>query len=359
MSVRSEKLELIWARVRHGLSWWLSATLAIIGLITGIAGLVPVFTTSKPAHELAQSIALAAITVVVLGYMAVREYAFSRRGRLASTVDRQQAASERLRDLCVFLTNSLARKHRSEHVTREDLSRARKMVEEILDEYANIFSLITATRCRACVKLITYHDGKAYVFALARDRLSSNENRIDDKRREDELLDPLEENTDFYQLFDPKSRDTGYFFSNNLPAEDSYSSTSFNYWENVAKSPNKPRITSRSLPYKSAIVYPVRQEVRDDLGIMREKCVGFLAFDSASRWAFARRWDVPLGKALANNMYMALEMWSELDRLLTATEEKHEMAPLGSANRRDEGISPRNEANVQGERVRGHAPARR
>jgi hypothetical protein len=337
--------DLLWSKLRHGLSWWLSAVTFIVGLIGGIAALVPQFTSNRTLVELVQAGALAAIASAALGTLAYREVVFARRDRWAGTLDRQQAAFERLRDLSSVLGNALAAHYRHEPVTRDTLHQARYLVEEVLDEFANIFSLMTTTRCRACIKMIAERDGVMYVFALARDRLSAAETKKDDQKREAELLDRLESNTDFLSLFDPGSPDPGYYFSADLTREDKYHSSSTNYWQNVRGNPNEPARKDWFLPYRSTIVFPIRQEAQEHMGITEEKCVGFLAFDSASRRAFVRRWDVPLGKALAHAMYTPLAMYADLDQLLRAAEDEHDARRQASVDRQGvRGVHPHHQA---------------
>lgn len=313
MSINTDQVVRLWATYRYPASRLLTFVGTVIGILGGTAAITPIFTNDAAYHQLAQSFALAGIAVASLVAFTAREFIFARRQKLANTVDKQNEAAKTLRDLTSFLLSRLEKLNNSETVERETLSRARLMLEDILEQYASIFSFVTSTRCRICIKLVNgLIDGEMYLFTLARDKISSRENRPHDKRRESELHDLLNNNSEFVSLFSEESG-LSSFFSNDLTTESNYRSSSFNYWKTVDGDPNTPSDENWPLKYKSTIVWPIRQDVREDLGISEMKCVGFLAVDSWSRGAFIERWDAPLGEALASNLFTSLALYAELD----------------------------------------------
>jgi hypothetical protein len=93
---------------------------------------------------------------------------------------------------------------------------------------------------------------------------------------------------------------------------------------NIKGNSNVPLRKRWLLPYQSAIVCPIRQEEAAHLGMHADRCIGFLAIDSATVGVFRRQWDVPLGKAFAHAMYGPLNMYAELDRLTGSQRGNHE-----------------------------------
>ncbi len=299
------------------LGWFYTALSVLVGVIGGIAGLIPNFTSNPTIQSVVHSAALALIAVGALAVLAWREMVFNRRRKFANALPQHQAASERLVDLCCFLQARILDAADPTKRNKRWLGQARKMLEEIADDYAAIYSMLTGVRCRMCVKLVDVKpDNTGYVFTLARDRLSSTENRVHDKRRQDGLLDRINDNSDFLSMFEPDSPSRGYFFSEDLAAEENYRSSSINYWQNVAGNPNIP-YKKWCLPYRSTIVWPIQPSAGEELGIPEHRCIGFLAVDSQSRGAFEERWDAPFGKALACNMYVAMVFYRELDGILS------------------------------------------
>ena len=84
----------------------------------------------------------------------------------------------------------------------------------MLSIYADVYSMLTSSRCRTCVKMIDVSKDDPEdiaIFTLARDQLSSAENREHDKRRAVNRLDALRDNSDFVQLWVPSSYKDHYF----------------------------------------------------------------------------------------------------------------------------------------------------
>lgn len=302
-----------------------SAFVIFVGTVGSIVGFFPVFSSNKLLHNIIPVATLSGITIIVIVFLFYREIAHSKHRAIASTAKDQQKASEILRDVSTYLDN-LLEKHRSDppSVAKTDLAQCRELLEQVVDKYATIFSLTTTRRCRMCIKTIFEESDVLYVFALARDEMAARENRHDDENRLKTRHDRLQDNSDFLSLWDPKTADEGYFISDNVNKEREYKSSSISYWRNVKSDPNRPtQQDSATLSYKSVIVWPIRQDRRDAIGVTQDKCVGFLAIDSESESAFDKRWDAPLGKILANNLYPVLERYAELDRLIVSSAESH------------------------------------
>lgn len=87
-----------------------------------------------------------------------------------------------------------------------------------------------------------------------------------------------------------------------------------NYWRNIARNPNKTVDNEWLLPYRSTIVWPIRREVREDLGICEELCLGFVTVDSFVPHIFIASEHAPLGKILANALFPVVDLYTQLER---------------------------------------------
>lgn len=194
----------------------------------------------------------------------------------------------------------------------------------VVDQLANIFSLVTATRCSTCIKLIELPHGNELhlqVVTLCRDRIS--------REREDRsstLEHWVHQNTDFEQLFDNAGTPRGdVFFANNLPGKRDYKNSSFA----IRGTPTNVGVPiigdivrnfTWTLPYKSTIVVPIRPQYDPQ---KREKSlVGYLCVDSRSRGAFRRRYDIDVIGGIAICLYDLVEGYREQVRQLDKQEEK-------------------------------------
>jgi hypothetical protein len=97
-----------------------------------------------------------------------------------------------------------------------------------------------------------------------------------------------------------------------LKLDETYESSSLNYWNNIQRSGFKHNADAWKLPYRSTIVWAIRQDIRKDLGISNHRTLGFLAVDSLSAGAFERDLHVDLGSVLANALFPILEIYSNI-----------------------------------------------
>jgi hypothetical protein len=306
------------ARLRFPFGAFLGWLGLVIGILSGAVALVETFTSNTTIKEWVLSSTLVAVALLSLGALAYREYTLARQSKFVSTLAHQQQASGLLRDLRIFLQLH----EKPPLLTAQALRQARGMIEEILTIYAEIFSLLTSTRCRTCIKLTDVHSeipDNVLVFALARDKLSANENRLHDKDRADNSRDKLKDNSDFLRLWDPKLQEGVNFFCNNLPKEEGYETSSFNYWLNIAGNPNKIRKATWPLWYRSTIVWPIRRYPKEDLGIETHICLGFLCVDSHLTGVFELDEHGPVGTMLANALFPILELYTDLSAMLATT----------------------------------------
>jgi hypothetical protein len=240
----------------------------------------------------------------------IREASRIRKERYANTFDKLHAIGSKVKDLNTFLL----RQSTGHTVGLGDLRRAVRVdLEKILDNLSDIFSMITGTVCRTAVKVIFEENNTVYVYTLVRDSRSTENNSRSDKERLESRQDKLEGNEDFFSIFEEK---IDYFVDNNLPARRDYKNTSF-----LVYGPRPPGTTFMSqwftsigwtLPYRSAMVFPIRQLEPTTGGEEELGCIGFLSVDSAFRKVFERRFDGPLGATVASALFHPLSVYVKL-----------------------------------------------
>jgi len=196
------------------------------------------------------------------------------------------------------------------HVVREN-------VQECLNRFASIFTLLTGTKCRATIKMIEpgASPDKPVVYTYMRDVDSERFFDADDLARRDAGSDLLEENTDFSFVFGEGGE--RWFFCNDLTAQSNYLNSRD---PNLAKRNlsgfrgllNFWRPVDWNLPYRSNIVWPIRQKpIKADLG-SEFRFVGFLTIDSRHRGVFDIKFDTHLGASIADSLYYMLVRLDEV-----------------------------------------------
>lgn len=316
------------AEINYALRGFLGWLAAVIGVAGGGSSLVVGITANTGVREWVLSLSLTLIGVIALLTLAYREWSRAKPTRVADTMPAQARASELLRNLHVFLRRTLMRSQCGDALSHDVIFQARAIIEEILTIYSDVYSIITATKCRLSIKLIDFGEigsmtaeelnrgENIYVFTLARDSASTRENKNADAKRENEKLDQLIENTDFLSLWDLTHDDTGFFHSADLRSEKDYKSSSLSFWRTKQENPGSVAIRDWPLPYRSTLVWPIRQEPRGELGIVEYDTVGFLAVDSPTPGAFDLETNAPIGTMLANGLHPILKLYNELDIVL-------------------------------------------
>jgi len=316
------------AEINYALKGFLGWLAAVIGVAGGGSSLVVGITANSSVREWVLSLTLTLIVLISLLTLAYREWSRAKPTRVADTMPHQARASEILRSLHVFLHKNLMKAQIGGALSSDVIFQARVNIEEILTIYSDIYSIITATKCRLSIKLMDFGEigsltaeqlnrgENIHVFTLARDSASTRENKNADAMRENEKLDRLIENTDFLSLWDLTYDDTGFFSSADLRSEKDYKSSSLSFWRTKQENPGSVAIRDWPLPYRSTIVWPIRQEPRAELGIADYDTVGFLAVDSPTPGAFDIETNAPIGTTLANGLHPILKLYNELDIVL-------------------------------------------
>lgn len=172
-----------------------------------------------------------------------------------------------------------------------------------LSAFAEAFTLVTGSNCRATLKEL--YLGEVSLPAKPGDAPRATQvlcaatvlrSELDSGPAVyDEAPVLVEENSDFLEVFE-----TGKpFFSNDLEAAWRRGDYRNSHWTSDMR-------TSRTFPYRSAIVWPVRVDPRSNPRAAPEKAIAFLCVDSQRRRAFVRLADVAFGGGYAHALYPAL-----------------------------------------------------
>ena len=296
--------------------YWL---LVLLGALGGLEIVTSLFAVSFGPVEVVAVTALSMTTFALLIFAAIKLWNAGRKENYANIAIYQSEISHKLK--CINIAIAELRKKQKDGVSAspDQINDIKGKFVELLDDVARIFGQLSSTRCRATIKTVGGYDDPAgadprpYVVAFARDSASHRLNKRDDQRRAELKIDLVESNTDFDLLFDKGRADKGYFFSNDLvKLSPRLNSSSIKFLE--SKSPHNSASNDHNwmLPYRSAIVWPIRQMPEDNLHTDDERCVGFLAIDSESRRAFEERWDVPLGESIAESLFHPIVKLGEL-----------------------------------------------
>lgn len=309
-----------WKRLRHPLGALVGWVATAIGIISGGAAILAGLEGYQSARELIWGVALSAIAIVSFAAFALQRMSREPARVVADTMAQQAQASDILRDACNLLAKHVPKKRDGAAIPPDVLTRARDSVQSALSVYADVFSATTGARCRLCVKLVRRRLGDVpvptandlFVYCLARDALSAKENKKHDKQRKDKWLDPLSANSDFLELWANEESDEGVFFCGDLRRERRYETSSINYRNNVHGNPNQNSGEDWPLWYVSTIVWPLRREENEALGVNEGPCHGFLTLDSAVAHLFDRELHVAMGRMLANALFPVIDLYTEL-----------------------------------------------
>ncbi|WP_229052360.1 hypothetical protein [Aeromicrobium sp. Leaf350] len=220
----------------------------------------------------------------------VRQERWSRYSEAALVMDRAHRRLKEVTDSVVF-----------GGVRLED---ALHGLHDSLSAFAEAFTLVTGSNCRASIKEIYAEAKDAGTAAGSTDLRSelfaatvSRSDRDEVRRIAEERPDLVRENSDFELVV--ANRDA--FHSNDLPRLWLNREYRNSHWPDSLRSSGK-------FPYTAAIVWPIEADrvtsVRSP--ISNENVIAVLCVDTRRRGAFRPRVDVPFGMAYAHALYALL-----------------------------------------------------
>jgi hypothetical protein len=264
-----------------------------------IGGIASVLTIAFAWHQCADIttpagrfvlVGLLGLIVFLLLLMGTREYRYARKSRYAEVISSLNQVFFDIQDIA----------SRSDASVEEIQLGCRSVVNTL----ASLLSIVTATRCSVCIKVIEGGLGgsntRPKVVTLCRDDLS--------KQRDNEQVDHwIDQNTDFEEVLKAAGTPLTCFFANYLPWMRDYKNTSAQVYGLPANLPipmvgDLIRNITWKLPYRSAIVAPITPPpklARDE----DHAFAGYLCVDSRSLGVFRRRFDMDVVTGVANCLY--------------------------------------------------------
>lgn len=300
----------------------------LVTLVTAILTWSPLFSASRPTYAIILASTISLIAVIALVALAYREWcsglaladyasvANTNQERAASIerqgdaiLHRQLETSKKIKEILSRLDQLEEYEAKALKIENENISAVRVWFRELLDEYKNLFEELTNSPCRTCIKLV-YEEDQLYVFTFARDSESMAANWKSDKDRWERRHDLLEKNSDFLELWSSGQNDENYRLYDNMPENPNYLSTSLNYFAHQDYS----AIRGWRLWYRSALVFPIRQENHEMINEKSDFCIGFFCVDSSDTYVFNDDWLISLGRRMSHELYHPLRRFCQLTR---------------------------------------------
>jgi hypothetical protein len=293
-------------------------------------------TVHQPNVDSFAVIYLGCVITAAFGYAIYRVVATIRKEKYANITPHIHDVNHGIRDLLTFMEQQIPTSVTTtgEFELFQPLFRNRLI--DILTHIAHMFSVITGTKCRACLKTMFTHQGVIYMQTLARDKRSDGINFNRDEKRRDDLMDPIARNSEFLRMVKIEKDGPGiwHFFCNDLPSNKNFQSTSFDAYDPGKQNP--------TLPYGSTICCAIGQAPRPGIkGIVGGTgestiVIGFLAVDSESRGVFRERWDVELLYSFSDAFVWPLKRYIDAFRKVTSSSNAGRTSPPATSLHRTE-----------------------
>lgn len=280
--------------------WFVLARLsAFFGIVTPVFTVIVLVLTTKSAVPTIVLAVYVCVLATVLITILIRQ-----ENRFFSEIKRQQSEKELYRREMQYGPATMPMRkaftcvaNASWNLLQGDPSQEafRLRLQESLRYFAEAFSLITGTTCRASIKLLQAPP------ANSRDRLDIRVSTLcrdsNESGRSPREYDRIGDNTDFRQIFTvPKP----YFFSNDLTALLSKGLYHNSHW-------GEEVIANGAFDYRATIVWPIeRIDAEGPESPEYREVIGFLCVDSLTTDAFHSTYDVALGGAFCQALHLAL-----------------------------------------------------
>jgi hypothetical protein len=255
-----------------------TATITIVGIL---------WTTFKAAdsniHQVLLTIWLCLLLAVALGLAFLK----SRQARLALAGPSIHNIFHKIRDAYYSIT------------TQDTPTTVMEHLKECLASFAGMFSVLTGTPCRACIKqvLCVGRAGEHDLRSIQVTTLCRFPGTGDPPKKFEQ--DYVSDNTDYLALF--RQVPGNYFYSNDLLNEKGYQNS---HWI-----PEK--VKEGKIDYRSTIVWPIRKILEGE----DHHTWGFLCIDSIRPHIFVIDLDFSIGAAVADALYVLLkEMDNRLEK---------------------------------------------
>jgi hypothetical protein len=259
----------------------------IFGNIASIVALGLMWLAST-AHDAILSVYLVVLTFALAVALIVRELQDARRVAYAEVLAPLHHAVHYIRDTLRTVRGLPERQFAHDHVQR------------VVDDVAMAFALATRTNCRVCIKVLSASPAAPDLTTLPMpDRVryllvrTYIRDCVNAPAHEGERADWLNDNSDLCELFtNPQQR---RFISNDLQAL---------YNRGAYRNSHLPgEFTQWPLPYRSAMVWPIRRLGGASVLHPDHELLGFLCVDAQMTNVFVERFDFEMGALFADALY--------------------------------------------------------
>ena len=261
----------------------LSRVSIIFGIVTPIVAIVAFVATgqlSVPAIIL--SVYICVLVTVLLVLLLRQENRYLREARYAPAMLPMRKAYGEIANASWNLF---------QNESSQDAFRVR--LRESLRRFAEAFTLITGSQCRACIKVIQAATEPVVSQDLVVSTLCRDNEGVEPPRH---TPDRIGDNTDFKQIF---TENKTCFFSNDLIGQLNHGYRN-SHWQ-------ESDIENGMLDYVATIVWPIE---RGDTSPFDQQAhreiIGFLCVDTLQKGSFLQTYDDALGAAFAQALYLAI-----------------------------------------------------
>lgn len=267
------------------IKWCWGTFFSLAGLVLAVGSSIACLFIEADSRIIISLIFLWLLLICTISSMIFREVVYARKSRYAEASDVIHDFFHLFREI-------------QHYIFKGDACAAENAFRHAMLHIEKLFSLVTSTSCRACIKIIrvTTDDKKEFkTKTFVRSAKPSPE-------ADEEKWADITKNTDFSSILlqNPQKLEYNTWFSNNLTKVNPYLNSS---WPE-AHEQRKKYIKNKDFSYISTIVWPIR--AYDEKGT-----IGFLCIDSKARNVFSRRYDLFLGASFADALFLLLYEYRE------------------------------------------------
>ena len=161
---------------------------------------------------------LVGIITLIIGVAGWRIFVTIKKEKYANVTVHIHATIHGIRDLLTYMDQNIEAATANAASFEPFRQNFRHRMVDILSSISQLFSMVTGTTCRACIKTTFRHENGVYMQTLARDKRSDTLHFNRDERRRDEFMDPISRNSEFLRMCELEVDGPGqwHFLCNNI-----------------------------------------------------------------------------------------------------------------------------------------------
>lgn len=264
---------------------WIERTYVVLALGGILFGALS-YSFGATFKEKALLVTMLAFFVLFAAVSIGSAYTNGGKARYAETLEHLHQCAHAVRDLELFVIS----KPQLEAVN-DVKNRLRHDLCTIADRLVTAYSMVTGARVQVTISFTRIEIGdKLGVYVQARDSSSRSQWAY---RDDVSVVHLVEKNTALRSIVED---DVNYYHNGKVHKSPDYKSSYFEHWPKDAR-------------YRSILVFPIRCST--GLAQRDERYCGFLQVESMAASAFNTRYDVDLGAAIADSLYMVLSTYAK------------------------------------------------